>query len=129
MKLRIVSTLLGMLFGFLLALPSLAAHKEKPRARAREDFFIVSSVDTKKKQLVLKRPTEVTELVLVTGKTLYLDEEGKPLGFSDFRAGDTVYVTSSPDAGLSAEGARVATRIRKAPMTLEELHRRYLDFK
>lgn len=125
MKLRIASSLCALSLSFLLVLPLLAANKEKPRANAGEDFFIVSSVDTKKSQLVLKRPTEVTELVVVTEKTVYLDEQGKPLRLKDFRAGDTVYVTSSP----GAEGTRGATRIRKAPMTFEELHRRYLEFK
>jgi hypothetical protein len=91
-----------------------------PRA-ADEDFFIVSSVDLKQQQLVLKRPTEVTELVQVSDKTIIRDEEGKTIPLKTLRAGDTVYVAS-------AAGSRVATRIRKALMTVEELHRRYVPF-
>ncbi len=92
-------------------------------AAASEEFFIVSSVNTEKKQLVLKRPTEVTVLVLVNEKTVYLDERGKPLNFSELRAGDTVYVTSTRS---SEAGVLLASRIRKGAMTLEELRRRYL---
>jgi hypothetical protein len=99
-----------------------ATHDPDPAAVGGE-FFIVSSVNTEKKQLVLKRPTEVTVLVLVNEKTVYLDEQGKPLNFSELRAGDTVYVTATRS---SEAGVLVATRIRKGPMTLEELRRRYL---
>ncbi len=99
-----------------------ATHDPDPAA-ASEEFFIVSSVHTEKKQLVLKRPTEVTVLMLVNEKTVYLDERGKPLNFSELRAGDTVYVTSTPS---SEAGVLLASRIRKGAMTLEELRRRYL---
>jgi hypothetical protein len=90
-----------------------------------EDFYIISSVDTTKKQIVLKRPTEVTELLLVTEKTAYISEEGKPLRFEDLRAGDTIYLLSRRDP----QGNRVAIRIRKGPMTMDELRRRYLQFR
>jgi uncharacterized protein DUF5666 len=91
---------------------------------AGEEFFLISSVDGKKHQIVLKRPTEVTELVRVTDSTVYRDEQGKPLEFKDLRAGDTVYVT----VALQPDGSRIATHIRKGIMTVEELHRRYLKF-
>ncbi len=91
---------------------------------AGEEFFIISSVDAKKQQIVLKRPTEVTELIRVTDKTAYIDEDGKPLQLRDLRAGDTVYVTASTNPG----GLPVALRIRKGIMTVDELHRRYLKF-
>ena len=105
------------------ALPALLLGAEKapaPRA-ADEDFFIISSVDLKQQQLVLKRPTEVTELVRISDKTIIRDEEGKTIPLKTLRAGDTVYVAS-------AAGSPVATRIRKAPMTVDELHRRYVPF-
>jgi hypothetical protein len=93
-------------------------------ATTGEDFFIISSVDARKRQIVLKRPTEVTELVQVSEKTIYLDEQGKAIDFKSLRAGDTVYVTSNP----GPDGVRIASRIRRGPMTLEELHRRYVPF-
>ena len=98
---------------------------EKSSASAGdEDFFVISSVDVKKDQLVLKRPTEVTELVRVNDKTVMRDEEGKTIQLKDLRAGDTVYVAFA----TGAKASRVAARIRVAPMTVEELHRRYVPF-
>jgi hypothetical protein len=82
---------------------------------------MISSVDITKKQLLVKQPTEITQLLQVNDKTRYTDRSGKSMQFADLRAGDTVYVRS---AGASA--ARVAVSIRRAPMTVEELHRRYL---
>ena len=93
-------------------------------ATPAEEFFIVSSVDARKMQIVLKRPTEVTELIRVSEKTAYLDEQGKTIEFKSLRAGDTVYVTSSP----APDGVRIASRIRRGAMTPEELHRRYVPF-
>lgn len=122
MKRRTTILLSALALGQLLSLPLLAETREKARPSVGEEFFIVSSVDIKKKQIVLKRPTEVTELVLVNEKTVSLDEQGKPVPVKDLRAGDTVYVTTAPLSG----GGRVALRIRKGPMTPEELHRRYL---
>ncbi len=122
MKQRTTILLSALALGQLLSLPLLAETREKARPSVGEEFFIVSSVDIKKKQIVLKRPTEVTELVLVNEMTVSQDEQGKPVPVKDLRAGDTVYVTTAPLAG----GGRVALRIRKGPMTPEELHRRYL---
>jgi len=110
------------LWATVLALPSFA-QKPAPQAVGGEDFFIVSSVDADKRQFLLKYPTEVTELVLANEETVYLDEKGKALQFRDFRAGDTVYVAF---ARSNSGNPRTAARIRKSPMTLEELHRRYL---
>lgn len=103
--------------------PSVLAAKNAVREDASAgDFFIISSVDLAKQQLLLKFPTEVTEVMRVNGNTRYLDEGGKPIKLADLRAGDTVYVTSVH----GAEGL-TAVRIRKGPMTLEALHQRYLQ--
>jgi hypothetical protein len=101
-----------------------AAEKAPAPPAANEEFFIVSSVDLQKDQLVLKRPTEVTQLVKVSDKTVIRDEEGKTIPLKTLRAGDTVYVAFAP----GTERPLLATRIRKAPMTVEELHRRYVPF-
>ncbi|MFY9530861.1 MAG: hypothetical protein WBC04_26705 [Candidatus Acidiferrales bacterium] len=100
-----------------------AAQNENKKNEAGEQFFILSSINAPKNQLVLQRPTQVTILMLVTDKTSYLDENGKPLRLADLRAGDTVWVTSSELAGVAR-----ALRIRRGPMTVQELHRLYLDF-
>jgi hypothetical protein len=61
------------------------------------EFFIIASIDEGKRELVLKAPTEVTELVKATNHTSYLDANGKKLRFADLRAGDAVYIIKSRD--------------------------------
>jgi hypothetical protein len=102
---------------------SLAAQKEKVAVTVNsgDQFFIISSVDSAKKQLLLKEPTEITEVLQVNDNTRYADKNGKAIQFSDLRAGDTVFIRT----GKSPAG-KVAMSIRKGPMTVEELHRRYL---
>jgi hypothetical protein len=85
----------------------------------RDEFFIISSVDADKHELLVKLPTEVTQVMRVDGATKYLDRRGQPIRLADFRAGDTVYIVRSPNTGAARE-------IRKGPMTLPELQRRYL---
>jgi hypothetical protein len=84
-----------------------------------EEFFIISSVDSGKGQLLLKRPTEVTQVMRVDRQTKYFDRGNNPIGLVDLRAGDTVFITSSRQSG-------VVLQVRKSPMTIAELHRRYL---
>lgn len=106
----------------LLGFPRLVYGQAAQRQQIRgEDFFIISSVDAKKQQLVLKLPTEVTEVVRVTSETTYRDQSGKALKFEDLRAGDTVYAKIARNSA----GALTLVSLRRAPMTLEELHRRY----
>jgi putative ABC transport system permease protein len=129
MKSRYTPFRIGLLVLMLVSTPMLAPflHAEGAARRGAikvEDFFIISSVDAGKKQIVLKRPMEVTELIRVSEKTAYLDEQGKTMEFKSLRAGDTVYVTSSP----APDGVGIASQIRRGPMTLEELHRRYVPF-
>jgi hypothetical protein len=107
----------------LLVLPGITMGRAAERQASQTDsFFIVSSVDAQKRQIVLKLPTEVTEVVEVTPATTYRDEAGKNLKFEDLRAGDTVYATLR----RSTQGALVVVKIRRGPMTLEEMHARYL---
>jgi hypothetical protein len=94
-----------------------------PKNASGEQFFIVASIDQQRSQILLKHPTEVTQLMQLTPTTKYLDESGKPLHISDFRAGDTVWVTSSGDKAEPSVG-----RIRKGEMTVADLHRYYLDY-
>ena len=100
-----------------------ASPSRTPKNASGEQFFIVASIDQQRSQILLKHPTEVTQLMELTTSTKYLDESGKPLHVSDFRAGDTVWVTSS---GASAQPSVV--RIRKGEMTVADLHRYYLDY-
>lgn len=90
-------------------------------ADAPEEFFIISSVDLGKQQLLLKLPTEVTELMGIDKNTRFLDEQGKTIRLADLRTGDTVFITSTPGGGHP-----VAIVVRKGAMTLEVLRQRYL---
>ena len=90
---------------------------------AGEQFFIVASLDLQKQQLLLKYPTEVTLLVKATDQTKFVDDSGNPMKLSDFRAGDTVWVTSAK----SSDGV-TALKVRKGQMTVADLHRYYLDY-
>jgi len=87
-----------------------------------EDFYIVSTVDLNRKQIVLKRPTEVTVLMQVTDKTAFTNLEGKRIQLKDLRAGDTVFAR----AVTGGQGKLVATSIRVGIMTQRELYNRYL---
>src|SRR5438128_208553 len=101
-----------------------AAGAPTPASVSTEEFFIVSSVDSGKGLMVVKRPTEVTLTMGLNEKTRCRDEQGKPIRATDLRAGDTVFIASA----RNASGQAVAASIRRGPMTVPELHRRYLRF-
>jgi hypothetical protein len=103
------------------AVPAIPSTAARSAAAVLDDFFIVSSIDVAQKRLVLKRPSEVTVLVRVTEKTSYRSEQNRPLQLGDLRAGDTVFIR----LGTGAE-SDLAKSVRRGPMTVEELHRRYL---
>jgi hypothetical protein len=108
----------------LAAAASSIARAATPAPVSTEEFFIVSSVDSGKGLMVVKRPTEVTLTMGLTDKTRCRDEQGKPIRAVDLRAGDTVFIASD----RNASGPPVAASIRRGPMTVPELHRRYLRF-
>jgi hypothetical protein len=95
--------------------------QDKKNAKG-ESFFIVASVDRARSQILLKRPTEVTIMMKVDGKTQYVDENGKPIQLADLQTGATVWVIAP--AGQEP----TASHIRKGPMTVEALHQIYLDY-
>jgi hypothetical protein len=102
---------------------AVASPSRSPKNAAGEEFFIIASIDQSRSQVLLKHPSEVTELMQLTPTAKYLDENGKPIRMQDFRAGDTVWVVSS-GSGLEPN----AVRIRKGQMTVADLHRYYLDY-
>ncbi len=119
---RSVRTLLIFAAALLGAIGALLASAQLKKNARGEEFFIIASIDLQKSQLLVKRPTEVTLLMLTNERTEFLAEDGARLKLSDLRSGDTVWVllTSAPD------GKQLALRIRKGPMTVAELHRLYL---
>jgi adenylosuccinate synthase len=104
-----------------LAVPAVWAAQNGAAKQTRDQFFIISSVDVPKHQMVLKLPTEVTLTMKVNDKTLIVGEKGQRMDIKQLRSGDTVYITS-----VSTASGQVATKIRLGPMTVQELHRRYL---
>ncbi len=82
-----------------------------------DEFFIISSVDAPRSRIVVKRPNETTMVVRVTPQTAITGERSEKLALHDLRAGDTIYA-------VIASGT--AVRIRRGPMTVDELRRRYL---
>jgi hypothetical protein len=88
----------------------------------RDEFFIISSVNLPKHQLVLKLPTEVTMQMTVDSKTTIVGENGQKMNLAELRSGDTVYITYV--AGPEGENA---IKIRLGPMTVKELQQRYLS--
>lgn len=84
-----------------------------------DEFFIISSIEPVKQQLLVKRPTEVTQVLRVDAQTKYFDRAQKSIGLTDLHAGDTVFITLSPANGVALE-------VREGAMTVAELHRRYL---
>jgi hypothetical protein len=86
------------------------------------EFFIISSVNPAKLQVLVKQPTEVTQMIRVDARTRYVDKSDKAIALSDLRAGDTVYIILQPGSDLALE-------IHKGLMTVAELQRRYLHSK
>lgn len=86
-----------------------------------DEFFIVSSIDLPRNRVVLKRPTEVSVLATLTPSTTIRGEKGEALHVSDLRSGDTVYAVVKTETG-----GIVLVSVRRGPMTLDELRRRYL---
>lgn len=105
------------------ALPMASPSKEVVKTESGEQFFIVASIDKQNSELLLKRPTEVTELVKLTPQTKYLNDESKPIALADFRAGDTVWAKVS-----SGKNDPTLIEMRKGQMTVADLHRYYLDY-
>jgi hypothetical protein len=104
----------------LLATAFAAVAAPAPVPGEREEFFMISSIDAARGRIVLKRPTEVTLLMQVSGQTVYRDEQGKPLRLADLRTGDTAYIAYRQNAAPPT-----ALRLRLGAMTVQELQRRY----
>jgi hypothetical protein len=116
-----VSRFLPVAIAILLALAiSKPAH---PKNAQGEEFFIVSSVDLQKHQVVLMRPTQLTVVATIGPQTTYVGEKGQKLDVKAMKAGDTVWgiTKAGPD------GSVVAVRLRQGAMTPAELHKLYLQ--
>ena len=99
-----------------------AARAQVQATSGKDEFFVISSIDKAHNTLILLRPTQITATLAVTPKTQFFDDKGKAQKLTDFRTGDTIFVTysSQPDKGLVAE------HVRKGMMTMLEMRKRYL---
>jgi hypothetical protein len=122
MKTRTYSIAFALLISCLVVSPLTARKPNEAAPTSAEEFFIISSVDLAKKQLFLKHPTEVTELVLLGDSTTCLDEHDRTFSCKKLRAGDTVFVTAKRAPGSTP----TALRIRLGAMTVDEVHRKYM---
>jgi hypothetical protein len=117
---RMFLTFLVAMFAFA-AFPAWAAG-HGAASETRDEFFIISSVNLPKHQLVLKLPTEVTMQMTVDSKTMIVGEDGQKMNLGELRSGDTVYITY-----VTGSEGESALKIRLGPMTVKELHQRYLS--
>lgn len=89
-----------------------------------EEFFMISSVDQQKHQVVLMRPTQLTVVADLDAQTMCLGEKGQKLTPKDLRAGDTVWAVVKGEKN----GTTRAVRIREGAMTLAEMQKLYLHY-
>jgi len=99
-----------------------AVHAQTQAKSGTDEFFIVSSVDKVHSSFVLLLPTEITATIAYNDKTKYFNENGKPQKLSDFRTGDSIFVTYV----LQPNKTMLATNIREGTMTTAEMRKRYL---
>jgi hypothetical protein len=105
-----------------LGAPTVASAQAKRSSGAtKEEFFIISSLNMQKREILLKMPTEVTMQLAVTAKTTVVGQNGKPMKVTDLRSGDTGYFTYVQNGTVAQ-----ALSIRLAGMTRQNL-RPYLD--
>ncbi|HLJ41057.1 MAG TPA: hypothetical protein VKT50_06175 [Candidatus Acidoferrales bacterium] len=106
-----------------LAISTPAWAQAHPKNAQGEEFFIVSSVDLQKHQVVLMRPTQLTVVATIGPQTTYLGEKGQKLDVKAMKAGDTVWGITKP----GPDGSVTAVRLRQGAMTPAELHKLYLQ--
>lgn len=118
---KFIPAAIAILLALAIAMPVWAqAH---PKNAQGEEFFIVSSVDLQKHQVVLMRPTQLTVVATIGPQTAYIGEKGQKLDVKAMKAGDTVWGITKP----GPDGSVTAVRLRQGAMTPAELHKLYLQ--
>src|SRR5579864_1093952 len=104
---KFIPVTIAILLAFAVSMPARAqAH---PKNAQGEEFFIVSSVDLQKHQVVLMRPTQLTVVATIGPQTTYLGEKGQKLDVKAMKAGDTVWAITKP----GRDGSVTAVRLRQ----------------
>jgi len=118
---KFISFAVAILLALAVSAPAWAqAH---PKNAQGEEFFIVSSVDLQKHQVVLMRPTQLTVVATIGPQTIYMGEKGQKLDVKAMKAGDTVWAIIKTER----DGTVTAVRLRQGAMTVAELHKLYLS--
>ncbi|HEV2288607.1 MAG TPA: hypothetical protein VGR81_06600 [Candidatus Acidoferrales bacterium] len=123
---RISDSLLRFLLPVLalaVALPARAQAPQNPKNARGEQFFIISSVNLPKHEIVLMAPTQLTLVAGTTSLSEYVGGKGQKLAEKDLKAGDTVWAIIK--AGKN--GQFTAVRIREGSMTPADLQKLYLS--
>ncbi|HEV2297611.1 MAG TPA: hypothetical protein VGR72_03740 [Candidatus Acidoferrales bacterium] len=123
-KMIFVASTLVAILALLVVAPLDAQTPKSPSDSRGEQFYVISSVDMQKHQIVLMRPTQLTVVATTNEQTAYVGEKGQKLGLKDLHAGQTVWATLRKD-----KDSQVAVmKIREGAMTVAELHKLYLDY-
>lgn len=118
---KLISFAVAILVALAVSAPAWAqAH---PKNAQGEEFFIVSSVDLQKHQVVLMRPTQLTVVATIGPQTSYIGEKGQKLDVKTMKAGDTVWAITKTER----DGTVTAVRLRQGAMTAADLHKLYLS--
>ncbi len=121
--LSVVSLLLLPALALAVSLPAFAQEIQNPKNAQGEQFFMISSVDLPKHEIVLMAPTQLTLVVNTTNLSQYVGEKGQKLSEKDLKAGDTVWAIVKAGKG----GQTTAVRIREGSMTPADLQKLYLS--
>jgi type IV secretory pathway protease TraF len=121
---RLVAATLAASLAAALSTPAKAQSPVSSTNSRGEQFYVISSVDVQKHQIVLMRPTQLTVVASTSDQTTYLGEQGQKLALKDLRAGQTVWATLRKEKN----GQQSVLKIREGAMTVAELHRLFLDY-
>jgi hypothetical protein len=121
---KLFAATLGALLALAVGAPARAQSPMSSTNSRGEQFYVISSVDMQKHQIVLMRPTQLTVVAATSDQTIYVGEQGQKLALKDLRAGQTVWATVRKDKS----GQVFVAKIREGAMTVAELHRLFLDY-
>jgi hypothetical protein len=121
---KVVSAALPALIALTLASAAWAQTPKSPSDSRGEQFYIISSVDMQKHQMVLMLPTQLTVVANADDNSVFLGEQGQKLALKDLHAGQTVWATLRKDKS----GQTSIARLREGAMSIAQLHKLYLDY-
>ena len=122
-RLSVFSRILFPVLALVVSIPAFAQGVQNPKNAKGEQFFMISSVNLPKHEIVLMAPTQLTLVVTTSSLSQYVGEKGQKLAEKDLKAGDTVWAIIK--AGKA--GQFTAVKIREGSMTPADLQKLYLS--